>query len=350
MVNTECFNKDWLDRIRKEFPKIDPSILEKTIYAFHLLSLLAEQKIDFIFKGGTSLLLLLPEPRRLSIDIDILTTISKSELETKLKEIVNDPQFTEWAEDPRTATKVPKKHYKLFFNSIINPKDKAYVLLDVLFQENPYPKTNSKILQSRFVTTSSKTEIQIPTINSILGDKLTAFAANTIGVPLQIGKEMQLVKQIFDVGELFNYADDIKEIETSFKQFVEIESSYREKSFTSEEVIKDLYNLAYLISQFKVKGGIENETINEIFAGMQQMRSHLISGVFNLEQLKIAAAKTACIVSAFGKDISLPDITRYDISKLTDIKLSEELRILERLKNVLPEAYYYWQLIQRDFE
>lgn len=350
MVNTECFNKEWIDSIRKDFPKIDPSILEKTIYAFHLLSLLVEEGIEFVFKGGTSLLLLLPEPRRLSIDIDILTTISKAELETKLSEIVNDPQFTEWAEDPRTETKVPKKHYKLFFNSILNPKDKSYVLLDVLFQENPYPKTIAKNIESRFITTSSKTGIQIPTVNSILGDKLTAFAANTIGVALKADKEMQLVKQLFDVSELFNYADDIKEIEKSFNQFVEIESSYRDKSFAKEEVIKDLFDLSFLISQINVKGGVQNTVTAELISGMQQMRSHLISGVFNLEQLKIAAAKTACIVTAFGKDISIKDINMFDISKLTDLKLSGDLQILERLKNILPEAYYYWQLIQRDFK
>lgn len=115
MINTECFNKEWIDSIRKDFPLVDPIILEKTIYAFQLLSLLVEEGIEFVFKGGTSLLLLLPEPKRLSIDIDILTSLQKNDLETKLNSIAKNPSFTELVEDPRSESKVPKKHYKLFF-------------------------------------------------------------------------------------------------------------------------------------------------------------------------------------------------------------------------------------------
>jgi predicted nucleotidyltransferase component of viral defense system len=350
MVNPECFDKEWIEGVRKEFPLIDPTILEKTIYAFQLLSLMVEEGIEFVFKGGTSLLLILPEPKRLSIDIDILTNHQKNDLETKLNSVAKNKFFTELVENPRTDSKIPKKHYKFFFNSAINPKIRSYVLLDVLFDKNPYPVTNEKILKSRFVTASSKTEIIIPSINSILGDKLTAFAANTTGIPFGKGKEMQLVKQLFDIGNLFSYASDINEVEKSFKRFVEIESSYRENMFTPEQVIKDLFNISLLISQIKIKGGKENDTTDELIVGMQQMRSHLISGVFNLEQLKISAAKTACIVSGFGKNIALDDINKYDISKLTDTKLTGDLILFERLKSILPEAYYYWQLIQRNFE
>jgi hypothetical protein len=50
----------------------DPSILERTIFAFGLLEAIRRAGLQFIFKGGTSLLLLLDEPRRLSTDIDII--------------------------------------------------------------------------------------------------------------------------------------------------------------------------------------------------------------------------------------------------------------------------------------
>lgn len=50
----------------------DPSILERTVFAFGLLEALSRVKMPFIFKGGTSLLLLLKEPKRLSTDVDII--------------------------------------------------------------------------------------------------------------------------------------------------------------------------------------------------------------------------------------------------------------------------------------
>ena len=52
--------------------KGDPGLIERTLYAFGLLEALRKVGMDFIFKGGTSLLLLLPHLRRLSTDIDIV--------------------------------------------------------------------------------------------------------------------------------------------------------------------------------------------------------------------------------------------------------------------------------------
>ncbi len=349
MIAKHCFTKEWLTKIKSDFPAIDPTILEKTIYAFELLSLLLQEEIDFIFKGGTSLLLLLPQPKRLSIDIDILSTIKPEGLETKFNSIIKKDVFFEWSEDPRTGSKIPKKHYKFFFNSVINSNIKSGVLLDILFQENPYPKTELKTLQSKFFETSSDAGILLPTVNSILGDKLTAFAPTTTGIHFGTHKEMQINKQLFDIGELFNQADDINEIMDSFNRFIEIESTYRDEKFSAEGVIKDLYEISFLISQIKIRGGKENTITNEFVSGMRELRSHLISGTYNLEHTKINAAKTACIISSFGKEINLKEIREYNPSKINDVKLSDNLAILERLKTLLPEAYYYWQLIQRNF-
>ncbi len=99
MIAKHCFTKEWLSKIKSDFPAIDPTILEKTIYAFELLSLLLQEEIDFVFKGGTSLLILLPQPKRLSIDIDILSTIKQETLEIKFNSIVKKEVFFEWSED-----------------------------------------------------------------------------------------------------------------------------------------------------------------------------------------------------------------------------------------------------------
>ena len=48
--------------------KVDPILVERLTYGFELLGHLASAKIDFVFKGGTALLLVLPEIKRLSID------------------------------------------------------------------------------------------------------------------------------------------------------------------------------------------------------------------------------------------------------------------------------------------
>ena len=52
----------------------DPSILERTVFAFGLLEAIRSVGMPFIFKGGTSLMLMLENPRRLSTDIDIIVS------------------------------------------------------------------------------------------------------------------------------------------------------------------------------------------------------------------------------------------------------------------------------------
>ena len=50
----------------------DPALLERVVYAFGLLEAIKRTGLPFCFKGGTSLMLLLDRPRRLSTDIDIV--------------------------------------------------------------------------------------------------------------------------------------------------------------------------------------------------------------------------------------------------------------------------------------
>ncbi len=50
------------------------------IRALGLLEQLVINKLDFVFKGGTSLILLIDDPQRFSIDIDINTKVSKEDL------------------------------------------------------------------------------------------------------------------------------------------------------------------------------------------------------------------------------------------------------------------------------
>jgi len=66
MIKKECFSRDWIYHVcATHFPKSAPQILEKTIHAFELLCLLVKSKIPFVFKGGSSLLLLLSDFKRI---------------------------------------------------------------------------------------------------------------------------------------------------------------------------------------------------------------------------------------------------------------------------------------------
>jgi len=72
MISERTYSKEHINSIKAKYKNLDISIIERTIFALELLESLVKVKLPFVFKGGTSLLLLLDESYRLSTDIDIL--------------------------------------------------------------------------------------------------------------------------------------------------------------------------------------------------------------------------------------------------------------------------------------
>lgn len=71
MIDLKSIEKDWIEGISKR-KKADKILIEKVIRALLLLEGLSNSGLEFIFKGGTALMLLLGTTKRLSIDIDII--------------------------------------------------------------------------------------------------------------------------------------------------------------------------------------------------------------------------------------------------------------------------------------
>lgn len=133
MIDPKCFSKDWIMSHRSTYPKADPLLLEKTIYAFELLGLLIKTGIPFSFKGGTALMLHFPQIFRLSIDIDVIGTFKEDDLGREIESSV----FDLFKQDIRAESPIPKRHYEFYYESGITGKV-DHVLLDVLDSKNPY--------------------------------------------------------------------------------------------------------------------------------------------------------------------------------------------------------------------
>jgi hypothetical protein len=347
MIKPYCFERQWITRKNKSYPLADPVLLDKLIHAFELGGSLVEEGIDFVFRGGTSLILLLETPERLSIDIDILTVEEKGKIENALNNMVDKKVFNEWQEDLREKKDLPKSHYKCYYTSSINPTVPQYVLLDVLFAVHPYPSIQGKIIKTPFFDTEKDIEVNLPTIEGITGDKLTAFAPHTIGIPFGTDKEMEINKQLFDIGKLFNVVGNISEIEKAFKATIEMENKLGGKSFTIEEVKRDLIETSLLISQIGLKNAVQNSETEEIMSGRKKLESHLLQRRYTIENLKINSAKCACLTSVLGKVANIISERDYNPGKIIEKPLSSKWEILKRLRTIVPEAYYYWQLTDK---
>jgi len=180
-----------------------------------LLEELRKSKLDFIFKGGTALMFMFNKPGRLSIDIDIILHPEIHNLEEIFSEIVENSNFIRCELQNRSnKTGIEKAYYKFFYNPTHKTHSgEEYILLDILFEQNPYNKLIETEINSYFLKLKDEPlKVFTPSFDDILGDKLTAFAPKTTGVPFFKGEHsmsMEIVKQLYDIESLFDAFSDI---------------------------------------------------------------------------------------------------------------------------------------------
>ncbi len=348
MIAAKSFTKEWIQEQLSANKGADPGLIEKQIYAFELLHHLVKSDKDIVFKGGTSLHLIVPNHKRLSTDIDIVGAFTLDELQ----KLTKNSRFTRVEENIRKKTDIPKRHFKFFYYSVLDGREN-YVLLDTLEENHTYPKLDKKPIKHKLFETNESVRVSMPTLESIVGDKLTVFAPHTVGIPYEVGKSMEIVKQLFDIGELFDYCKDSKTIIESYNATQAQESKYRKPKHSRNASLDDTIQTAFLVSQYLLKGYKSNNEIKEIAAGLKQIENHLLGVTFKIDHARIAASKIALLASIIkGDNVKFQfDKMHYcstQNEKLLAVELSDSYSILNRLKKLNQlEAFYYWWLISQ---
>lgn len=346
MIASECLNRDWIIRKREELGSVDPALLEKSIHAFALLCALGESAIPFVFKGGTSMILLLKEFHRISIDIDIVTLMPRAEYEPLLADIGRKTPFLVCEEDKRGERGLPHRtHFKFFYNSAIS-KRRDYVLLDILEEKDFYPKTEIYSVKAPFIEMEKAVNVRMPVIECLLADKITAFAPNTIGIHYAQKSSMQIIKQLFDVGELFNTAEDIVLIRKSYQALSEAEIYYRGNKHTREQALEDTLQTCITICGLGLRGMPKDKHAEILTDGIRKISSHLVNTRFRIEEAKVSASRAAllsAILKTEPKEHTLKNFrwSSKKVSELPALMLKPPMDNLNRIKALIPEAFYY---------
>lgn len=352
MIQKDCFDKEWIDKVCSSHKFKHPELVEKVIRAFSLLEMLVKEGCPLTFKGGTSLLLILGDKaRRLSIDIDVLCPPG-TDVEKYLQNC-EKYGFTDCKTIRRENRNgnVPKGHYKSFFEVVYSDQIEDSVLLDVLYEDNHYHQVEEKTLTHPFIKTDDdETIIRVPSIADILGDKLTAFAPNTCGVPYYKGTHnstINVAKQLHDIGRLFDVVEDIDTTAETFKSIATVElASYRGKGEDLSIVYEDIRNSALaLATRGKTDPNNDFELLTE---GVDKLKSHIYVGRYTLDQAITDAAKAAYLATAI--EYGVHDIEKYS-GNAADVKdmtirpiVSKEVAKIRRGN---PEAFYYWSKISQ---
>lgn len=320
--------------------------MEKVIRALLMLEGLSNIGLLFIFKGGTALMLLFNSAKRLSIDIDIIISKAPNNLEEMMQAVGKNQGFNKVELQHRTTTSnIEKAHYKFFYTPVHQTHSgDDYVLLDILFEANNYTNVSMHELKSQFISNTGKAaQITMPSAEDLLGDKLTAFAPNTTGVPYirnENSMSMEIIKQLYDIGNLFDIANDLKVIKNTFGKFVKTEIDYRNlKKVSPAEVLEDTYQTALCIS---LRGTDGKGDFDELLKGIQRVTGFIFSEPYHLDKAITHAARAAYL----SRLIATGQITfeKYkDPKQVADAIIATPHNTrLQRLRKSNTEAYFYW--------
>lgn len=342
MIHESCTSNEWISEIART-KKADRGLVQKLIRALILLEGLSESNIKFVFKGGTALMLLLNNTKRLSIDIDIIIPVQVETTGRFLSEIAAKKGFIRAEEQHRNSySGIEKAHYKFYFQNSLKANHEEFVLLDILFEDIHYNKLVSTQIRSVFVKQEGEiTEITTPDFNNIMGDKLTAFAPNTTGIPYYKKEKpmgQEIIKQLYDIGNIFEEIDDVKVVKSVFFAFALVELKYRNMGVDVNIVLDDIIENCLSIS---LRQRVGNANFEVLLLGLRQITSYIFSETYHIEKATIHAARTAYLAGLIKTESAVErysykiDMTAWQIEQPNNTKLN-------KLKKSNPEAFFYW--------
>ncbi len=185
--------------------------------------------------------------------------------------------------------------------------------------------------------------VTTPSVEDILGDKLTAFAPNTSGIPYYKGDKccsMEIIKQLYDVGRLFEQVKSLETTSKTFTRLAEVELSYRGLENDLTQVYEDIRQTALCIA---TRGKAGEGQFNLLQDGIARVKSFMYKERYYIENAIIDGARATYLATSIEKGSTT--IERYSGNPL-DIKdmqlLPSVSNKLNKLKINLPEAFYYW--------
>ena len=235
------------------------------------------------------------------------------------------------------------------------------ILLDILFADSHYPVIIENPVETEWLTTEGEIiTVKMPDICSIAGDKLTAFAPNTTGVPYHreginnkgetIRSEMfmEIIKQAFDVGCLFDLIENLDTFKQSYRATARAEIEYRPECgiVSVDEVAKDTIATALVLARNNTQINAGDRVIyGYLQKGIGQFGHYVYAANFRIEQAQVAVAKAAYLAAIV--------LTNADVLERFDSKIPVKEYIInhpdynflnKQLKFVAKgEALFYWK-------
>ena len=284
------FTVDAINKISDDLHFANNVMIEKYIMNFEGFYHILKEIPDCIIKGGMAVPFHLEDItiRRLSTDIDIVTSLNRSKVESAMKKISRHTAGILEIPDPHTpknpTLSLPLLTYYCNYNSLFSEDQE--ITIEIIHDHDNLIST--KTISPIFNILGFELDFPITVYDqgSLIGDKLTTLAFNTIG--LQDKRASNTPKQIYDISKLIKSLQKplpINEICNSIEKTSSHQLSYIESpQFNFQDILDDLENFDKSLLIFK-NGFMLNPTAAGRF---EQFASQLLGNTSYLVQDHIA--------------------------------------------------------------
>jgi hypothetical protein len=177
----------------------------------------------------------------------------------------------------------------------------------------------------------------LPSSSCVLGDKLTAFAPHTTGILLNQNKNMEIMKQFYDVSTLLDEFEDFEDVRKTYFNVVASEIGYRGIEVTADDCLKDTYEAALCIAS---RGKMFPEDYPMYVKAIHDLRGHIYAENFSPEIAVGRAAKIIYAVSCLMNQQTYEKVEDY-VGYVEKKIVHKELQSLKYLKKTNPFGYAY---------
>ena len=337
MISKKCFTEEWILEVKGN-ERSDQSIIEKQIYALHLLEELNIEFSYFIFKGGTALSLISDTFPRFSVDIDILVEPRRKEFFTikNLDKIISHSEFKSVEENYRQPKhNIDKQHFEFYYDGVYG--ENLYILLDVVYAKSNYSDISLLEVKNRLIDIEGIiSKVQVPSIHDLLSDKLCAFAPSTIGKKLGDGRDVEVIKQMYDVAYLFDHYPLNPTFHSIYKAIASQEIENRNLIITYKETAVDTILTSLNII---TEGKIEKKQYPLLRSAIRRFGSFVRDYSFNVEKAKLCAINNlyAALLVLTEGSIKFDDIVKQDKDYSPEYRIFIPTKRWLRLTN--PDKY-----------
>ncbi len=216
-------------------------------------------KDNIVLKGGAATVMYIPiNYQRTSVDIDMVTIISKEEIESILEKIkisLFDSSFNFKLHKPKNLkTLLPLYTYFFEFPSITSENNFSQNEIKLEFIIKNKMPAIYKMNKPELFAIEKSLEYNILPIHVLIADKLTTLGPNTVGVPNMRNDEQP--KHIYDIYHLIKFnigTIKMDEIWQYYNDFVYQEMEIRGIDSNIQDVLYDVINQLNELSNIENK-------------------------------------------------------------------------------------------------